>query len=123
MRNGAFRSGALEVVGPVLLAAMLGLVLFLGLAPRTGANTGSAGGGLVRIYTSVPMNKFASIVHGVQMALDDAGSRAGNFQVELVALNGAAVVDGKWDADVELANARRAVEDPDAMVYIGTYNS
>ena len=29
----------------------------------------------------------------------------------------------KWDPDVELANARRAVDDPDAMVYIGTYNS
>jgi branched-chain amino acid transport system substrate-binding protein len=69
------------------------------------------------------MNNFASIVHGVEMALDEANGRAGDFQVELVALNGAPTIDGNWDAGVELSNARRAVEDPDAVVYIGTYNS
>lgn len=106
----------------MLAAGVVGLVLYLALAPRT-AVVGSDDPQLVRIYTSVPMNRYISIVHGVQMALDEANSRAGNFRVELVPLNGAPTIDGKWDPEVELANARRAVEDPSAMVYIGTYNS
>lgn len=122
MRNRSFRLGAIEVVGPVLLALAVGLLLFFLVMPGVGLGSGSDPQ-IVRIYTSVPMNKFASIVHGVQMALDEANALAGNFRVELVTLNGAKALDGKWDADVELANARRAVEDPDAMVYIGTYNS
>ncbi|MDQ3703709.1 MAG: branched-chain amino acid ABC transporter substrate-binding protein [Chloroflexota bacterium] len=122
MRKRSFNLGPLEVVVPVILAAVIGLVIFVAFAPGLGFGQAS-NANVVRIYTSVPMNNFASIVHGVEMALEDAGYRAGNFQVELVALNGAATVGGNWDAGVELANARRAVEDPDAMVYIGTYNS
>ncbi|HEX8229719.1 MAG TPA: branched-chain amino acid ABC transporter substrate-binding protein, partial [Chloroflexia bacterium] len=122
MRKRSFNLGPLEVVVPGILAAVIGLVIFVAFAPGLGFGAAS-NANVVRIYTSVPMNNFASIVHGVEMALEDAGYRAGNFQVELVALNGAATIDGNWDAGVELANARRAVEDPDAMVYIGTYNS
>jgi branched-chain amino acid transport system substrate-binding protein len=122
MRNRSSRPGVIQALGPVLAAALVGLVLYLALAPRT-AVVGSDDPQLVRIYTSVPMNRFASIVHGVQMALDEAGSRAGNFRVELVPLNGAPEIGGKWTTEVELANARHAVEDPSAMVYIGTYNS
>jgi branched-chain amino acid transport system substrate-binding protein len=122
MRNRSFNLGPLEVVIPVILAIVAGLVIFVALAPGIGFGR-TSNPNLVRIYTSVPMNNFASIVHGVQMALDEANNRAGNFQVELVALNGAPTLDGNWDATVELSNARRAVEDPDAVVYIGTYNS
>jgi branched-chain amino acid transport system substrate-binding protein len=57
------------------------------------------------------------------MAVAEAGGQAGGYKIDLVPLNGAKEVDGKWNADVELANARRAAADPDAMVYIGTYNS
>jgi branched-chain amino acid transport system substrate-binding protein len=122
MRKRSFNLGPLEVVVPVILAVAVGLVLFVSLAPGIGFGR-TANPSVARIYTSVPMNNFASIVHGVEMALDEANGRAGNFQVELVALNGSATIGGNWDAGVELANARRAVEDPDAVVYIGTYNS
>lgn len=122
MRNRSTRLGPLEVVIPVGLALVAGLVLFVAVS-RGFAFGPASNPNLVRIYTSVPMNRFASIVHGVEMALEDANNRAGNFQVELVALNGAPTIDGSWNAEVELANARRAVEDPNAMVYIGTYNS
>lgn len=122
MGNKSSRPGALQVLGPILLAAIVGMVLYLGLVPRTG-QADSDDPQLVRIYTSVPMNRYASIVHGAQMALDEANSRAGDFRVELVPLNGARTIDSKWEPDVELANARRAVEDPSAMAYIGTYNS
>ncbi len=122
MRRGQFRLGTIEVVGPILLALALGVVLYFAVGPGIGLGR-SSDPQTVRIYSSVPMNKFASIVHGAEMALDEAGGHAGNFRVELVPLNGAPTIDGKWNASVELANARRAVEDPDAMAYIGTYNS
>ena len=72
------------------------------------------------------MDKFASIAHGAQMAVDEAGGEAGKFRIEYVPLtDDKQQADGSyhWDADVELANARRAAADPDAMAYIGTYNS
>lgn len=122
MPRRAFRLGTIEVVGPILLAAAIGIVLYFAVGPGIGLGR-SSDPQLVRIYTSVPMNQFASIVHGAEMALEEAGGRAGNFRVELVPLNGSPTLGGKWDAATELANARRAVEDPDAMVYIGTYNS
>jgi branched-chain amino acid transport system substrate-binding protein len=60
------------------------------------------------------------------MAIDDAGSRAGDFRIEFVPLDDAKEIEPdnwNWQPDIELANARQAAEDPDAMVYIGTYNS
>jgi branched-chain amino acid transport system substrate-binding protein len=122
MRARSLRFNTVEVVLPVALALAVGLVLLFLLAPGLGFGK-TADPGIIRIYSSVPMNRFASITHGVQMALDEAGGRAGNFRIDYVPLNGAREIDGKWDAEVELANARRAAEDPDAMIYIGTYNS
>lgn len=119
VKIGSVRLGSVEVIGPVVVALVLALFILL---PGLGGGS-SSNPQVVRIYTSVPMNKYISIVHGAQMAVDEVGGRVGNFNVELVPLNDAATLDGKWDAATELANARRAVEDPDGMVYIGTYNS
>lgn len=114
-----------EIVVPAIIALLLGIIAFVTLNPVFGqGNTGDAT--LIRIYASVPRPDYDSIVHGVQMAIDEAGASAGGFRVDFVPLNDAIQrEDGswKWDPDVELANARRAVEDPDAMLYIGTYNS
>ncbi|MDQ6694171.1 MAG: branched-chain amino acid ABC transporter substrate-binding protein, partial [Chloroflexota bacterium] len=122
MRSRSLPLGAVEVIGPIFLALAVGIGLYFALVPGIGqANT--ADPQLVRIYTSVPMNKFASMVHGVEMAISEVNARSGPFRLELVPLNGASSIDGKWDPDVELANARRALEDPNALVYIGTYNS
>jgi branched-chain amino acid transport system substrate-binding protein len=122
MRNRSFAANTIEVILPVALALLLGLGAFLFLTPVFGQGH-QADSGVIRIYSSVPMNQFASITHGVQMAIDEVNGRVGDYKIDYVPLNDAATIGGKWDAGVELANARRAVEDPDAMVYIGTYNS
>lgn len=125
MRNRSFSFTALEVVVPLALAVALGLGLFLVFTPGLGFGK-SADPQVVRIYSSVPQPSYDSMVHGIQMAIDESNGRAGDFRIEYVPLNDAvAQADGsvKWDAGVELANARRAAEDPDAMAYIGTYNS
>ncbi len=134
MRPRNLTLNTVEVIVPVLVALVLGIITFLVLSPVFGQ--GSSGDpSLVRIYASVPLSGnfgskdrcgYDSIVHGAQMAIDEANDHAGDFRIEYVPLNDAvARADGSynWDPDVELANARRAVEDPDAMVYIGTYNS
>lgn len=125
MRPRSLRFNTVEVVLPVALALVVGVGLLFLLAPGLGFGK-TADPGVIRIYSSVPMPSFDSITHGVQMALDEAGGRAGNFRIDYVPLNDAERdTEGnlRWRPELELANARRAAEDPDAMVYIGTYNS
>jgi 3-isopropylmalate/(R)-2-methylmalate dehydratase large subunit len=66
------------VAAPILAALVAGLVLLFAFAPRVSEGQ-SADPQCVRIYTSVPMNRYASIVHGVQLAIDEAGGKAGIF--------------------------------------------
>ena len=52
------------------------------------------------------------------------GQKIGNFTIKYTSLDDAsAAKNGDWDGAVEQANANTAANDPDAMVYIGTYNS
>jgi branched-chain amino acid transport system substrate-binding protein len=61
--------------------------------------------------------------NGVNLAVDQAGGVVAGFCIEVVNLDDASPQTGKWDGAVEAENANKAVADPDAMVYIGTYNS
>jgi branched-chain amino acid transport system substrate-binding protein len=86
------------------------------------------GQGTVRFYSSWPMIAQSEQIGGdmreaVAMALEDFGSAAGGFALEYEPLEGAIAATGSWDAGKESENANTAVNDPDAMVYIGTYNS
>lgn len=129
MRSRSLILNIPEVVIPAIIAVVLGVLAFLFLNPVFGQGR-SSDPNVVRIYASVPRHDYESIVHGIQMAVDEANGQAGGFRVEFVPLDDAINIakegeseNWKWQPDVELANARRAVEDPDAMVYIGTYNS
>jgi branched-chain amino acid transport system substrate-binding protein len=120
-RFGLSTAALLPIVAAIVVGVALIFWLTAGASAFGSGNTGNAG--VIRIYSSVPLNSYASIVHGAQMAFDEANNQAGDFKLEYVPLNDAPTIDGHWDAGVELNNARRAVEDPDAMVYLGTYNS
>jgi branched-chain amino acid transport system substrate-binding protein len=125
MRNRIAQINTLEIVVPVLLALALGVGALLFLSPVFG-QTPQSTPGVIRIYSSVPLPDYASIQHGIEMALQEANNSAGDFRIEYVSLNDAVQQQDdswRWSTDVELKNARRAAEDPDAMVYIGTYNS
>lgn len=125
MRNRGFNFRTREVLWPALVTLALGVAILFALTPGLGAGR-STDPGLMRIYSSVPMEAFNSIVHGIEMALEEAGREAGGFRLDYRPLNGARLQPNgsfKWDAALELANARAAAADPDAMVYIGTYNS
>jgi len=84
--------------------------------------------GKIKIYTSWPLQgamipEGTGMKNGVNLAMDQNKSEAAGFCLEVVNLDDASPQTGKWDGAVEAENANKAVSDPDAMVYIGTYNS
>src|SRR5262245_58832149 len=84
--------------------------------------------GKLRIYTSWPMQgamipEGTGMKNGVDMAIAEAGGVVAGYRLELINLDDASPQTGKWDGAVEAENANKAVADPLAIVYIGTYNS
>jgi branched-chain amino acid transport system substrate-binding protein len=57
------------------------------------------------------------------MAIEEAGGRVGPFRIEYLDLDDSTAAAGQWTSEAEAANARRALQDPDVMAYIGTFNS
>ncbi len=88
-------------------------------------------GGTIRIYSSLPLtgsskDQSQTLVNAMQMALEDFGGAdktVGGFKIDYVSLDDATAKAGQWDAEQERTNANKAVADPDAMVYLGTFNS
>src|SRR5258707_7749139 len=112
-----------RLLPPLLLMGLLGITTLVGWQ-------GSAGGDpeLIKIVSSLPRTGSAkaqtdTIVNGIKIALDEAGWRAGDFEIVYGDWDDATAGAGQWTAEAETANAARAVRDPDVMVYIGTYNS
>jgi branched-chain amino acid transport system substrate-binding protein len=84
--------------------------------------------GKLRIYTSWPMQgamipEGTGMKNGVDMAVAEVGGTVAGFCLEIVNLDDASPQTGKWDGAVEAENANKAVADPLAIVYVGTYNS
>jgi branched-chain amino acid transport system substrate-binding protein len=82
----------------------------------------------VTIYSSLPLAGVAAsdardVLLGEQLALEHAAGRAGSFSVRFVSLNDASRSAGRWEPARVAANARRAVEDPTTIAYLGEYNS
>ena len=103
------------------------------IATTAPAVSGSGGttGGTVRIYSSLPLTgsskgQTETVVNAMKQALDDftnGTKKIGDFTIDYVSLDDATAAKGQWDADQEKANANKAVNDTDAMAYLGTYNS
>ncbi len=92
------------------------------------ASGGTASGGTVDIYSSLPMQGSSSaqtipMVNGIKLALAQAHSKAGDFTVKYTALDDSTAAAGKWDPAQTAANARKAATDPNAVYYIGEFNS
>jgi branched-chain amino acid transport system substrate-binding protein len=85
--------------------------------------------GTIKLYSSWPYSGAMERIGGhavaaTEMCLEDFGFAAGGFQIEYEALDdGIAANEGRWDPGKETENANTAINDEDAMVYLGTYNS
>jgi len=108
----------------ILLSAVLALVAI----SQMDATAQQCPKGKLRIYTSWPMQgamipEGTGMKNGLDMAIAEVGGVVAGFCLEIVNLDDASPQTGKWDGAVEAENANKAVGDPLAIVYIGTYNS
>jgi branched-chain amino acid transport system substrate-binding protein len=96
------------------------------------AEAAAAGGGVVKVYTSWPLQgpmlpEGDSMKKAVDLALkhylDANGGGPAGLTIELVNLDDASPTTGSWDGTIEAENAQKCVNDADCMVYFGTYNS
>ncbi len=79
----------------------------------------------IKIVTSLPMQEITvgkEIVNGIKLALEEVDYKVGNYKIELVVEDGGDE-KGQWQESIEEDIAKRAVQDSDVMVYLGTYNS
>jgi branched-chain amino acid transport system substrate-binding protein len=99
-------------------------------APAATSAPAAGGGETIRIYSSLPRQGSSkvqtdSVVNAIKMRLEEDKFQVcnGQFKIDYQDLDDATAAAGKWDPATETANANKAVSDPDAMVYIGTFNS
>src|SRR5262245_9765739 len=91
----------------------------------------AAGGGeIIRIYSSLPRqgqskSQTDSVVNAIKMRFEEDNYQVcgGQFKIDYQDLDDATAAKGSWDDATETANANKAVSDPDAMTYLGTFNS
>jgi branched-chain amino acid transport system substrate-binding protein len=93
-----------------------------------GGGEGEAGGGKVTVYSSLPLQgapraQSEKMVNGIKLAVEQAGGKAGNFNVEYVSLDDATPQAGSWTPEATSANARKVAQDDSAVAYIGEFNS
>jgi branched-chain amino acid transport system substrate-binding protein len=108
--------------GTVVLAVLI-LIATSGEASAPAQDTGT-----VTVYSSLPMRGVDSdaatdVERGIRLALEEAGGRAGLFDVRYVSLDDSTRQAGAWDPSREAQNARRAASDESAVAYIGALNS
>lgn len=139
-------SRRIAVIGICALAAAITVGCDRGSGRRAGGTSTGTGSGdvgerkpikptpeggdpkVIKIYSSLPRTGSAkaqtdAIVNGIRMALDESGNKAGEFTLKYEDLDDATAADGKWTPERETANANKAMQDPDCMIYLGPYNS
>jgi branched-chain amino acid transport system substrate-binding protein len=126
MRTAEKISAAVTISGlaRTTTAALLLLALALGGCLGGEERSTRIGGGKVTIYSSLPRHGVSgpaarASAAGQRLALEDAGGRAGDLDVELVELDSAEPGERLWDPDVVSTNAQEAAADPRAIAYIG----
>jgi branched-chain amino acid transport system substrate-binding protein len=92
------------------------------------AQEGGGGGGTVNVYSSLPLQgasrpQTTAMVDGIELALKQAGGKAGDITVNYTSLDDSTAQAGTWTPEATQANARRVAGDDAAVAYIGEFNS
>jgi branched-chain amino acid transport system substrate-binding protein len=95
--------------------------------------TGCGGGGggnpsTLKIVSDLPLQgsdrvQTEQMVRAIQFVLDQAGNKAGDYDIEFESNDDATAAAGKWDEAKCSENARNYVDDDSIVGVIGTYNS
>jgi branched-chain amino acid transport system substrate-binding protein len=85
-------------------------------------------GRTLTVYSSLPLQgaqrpQTTDMVKGIELALEQAGGKAGEFTVRYQSLDDSTAQAGAWTPEATQANARKAAQDENAAAYIGEFNS
>ncbi|MDE3131943.1 MAG: branched-chain amino acid ABC transporter substrate-binding protein, partial [Acidobacteriota bacterium] len=88
----------------------------------------AAGSSTVDFYSSLPLSgstiaQTGPTVKGIQLALKQAGNKAGHYTIKYISKNDATAAAGQWTAEATSADARAAAGDSKAVYYMGEFNS
>ena len=97
------------------------------LASGCGSNSGG-NGETIKLVSSMPRNGTAkgqtdTIANGIVMAIDEYERKVAGMKIVYEDWDDATAGKGSWTAELESANAKKAILDDDVMAYIGPYNS
>jgi branched-chain amino acid transport system substrate-binding protein len=89
-----------------------------------------AGSGAMTIYAGLPVEnqgkenpQSEQVFQGMQLALKQAGNRAGSVNIALKRLDDAGEQQPGWDAGKTILNARKVARDRTTIAYLGDLNS
>jgi branched-chain amino acid transport system substrate-binding protein len=80
------------------------------------------------VYSSLPLQgaqrpQTTDMVKGIELALEQAGGKAGDFTVTYQSLDDSTAQAGAWTPEATTSNARKAAQDDSTAIYIGEFNS
>lgn len=106
------------------LTPLLCLLLFAGCLGDASNEPRRVKGDSATVYVSVPRTGVAApagraVEAGARLALADADGRAGGLKIRLRTLSSTEPGGQVWKPEVVNANADRAVQDPQAIAYLG----
>lgn len=81
-------------------------------------------GDTLTVYSSLPLQGPLAevgrdVLRAEKLALKEAGGRSGAYNVSFVSLDSSEPETGRWDPGRVASNARRAVQTPNTIVYLG----
>jgi len=93
-----------------------------------GGGGGTASGDTLNVYSSLPLQgasrpQTTAMVQGIELALEQAKNKAGQFNIEYESLDDSTAQAGTWTPEATSANAREVAQDQNAIAYIGEFNS
>jgi branched-chain amino acid transport system substrate-binding protein len=105
-----------------------GATVAIGACGGGGGGGGAISGNTLSIYSSLPLvgastSQTKPLVNGIKLALDQAGDKAGKYNIKYTSLNDATAQAGEWDPGQCASDARKAVSDQNTILYIGEFNS
>jgi branched-chain amino acid transport system substrate-binding protein len=116
-------------VGASLLGAVAVLISACGSSSSSSSSGGSCvSGKTLTIYSSLPFDptdkpQSQDVVDGEKLALQQAGNKAGKYNIKYVSLDDATPAEGKWEAGQTSSNARTAAQNANTILYLGEFNS
>ena len=113
----------LKRISPTLYLLVIASLLLVACQPAP-----PAAKPVIKIYASWPMQgamipEGTAMLNAAKLALEQANNEAGGATLELVFNDDASPTTGSWDGTIEAENAQKCVNDPQCLVYFGTYNS